>query len=174
MIRTLQIRKILFLGVVTLLINACKKDGATGPQGPQGPAGQNGKTNVVSKTFTMSLWSYASPYHYRNLSVPELTANNVDSSLVMVYFSTIGSTWLALPYTQYNSPADYYMGFTSSSGSVQVTWVYDSSLSSGSDPNAYYGTTIKCKVVVIPSAMRKTKVNHKNYKEVKTSYSLKD
>ena len=171
MTRAIQIKTILFLGAVVLLINGCKKDGATGPQGP---AGQNGHTNVFSNTYTMSSWSYITPHYYMNLSVPELTVNNIDSSLVMVYFSTTGSNWFALPYTQYNSPSDYYMGFASSSGNVQVTWVYDSSLSTGSDPNTYYGTTIKCKVVVIPRAMKQPHINHMNYEEVKTSYSLKD
>lgn len=122
----------------------------------------------------MSSWSYTSPYYYRNLSTSELTASNVDSALVMVYFSTIGSNWFALPYTQYNSPADYYMGFVSSVGNVQVTWVYDSSLSTGSDPNTYYGTTVKCKVVIIPPAMVKPNINYKNYKEVKATYKLSD
>ena len=107
-----------------------------------------------------------------NLTVPELTASNIDSALVMVYFSTVGSHWFALPYTQYNSPSDYYMGFVCSNDTVQVTWVYDSSLSSGSNPNAYYNTTIKCKVVVIPPAMIKPNINPCNYNEVQQAYGL--
>jgi hypothetical protein len=66
------------------------------------------------------------------------------------------------------------MGFVSSIGNIQVTWVYDSSLSSGSDPNTYYGTTIKCKVVIIPPATEKAKVNMNNYQEVKRAYNLPD
>src|ERR1700758_5489644 len=105
--KNIQINAALFLAVIVLLIAGCKK-GATGPQGP---VGSPGKTNVISSTFTMASWSYTSPHYYMNLTVPELTANNIDSALVMVYFSTVGSHWFALPYTQYNSPSDYYMGF---------------------------------------------------------------
>ncbi|MDP1803205.1 MAG: hypothetical protein Q8L81_17720 [Bacteroidota bacterium] len=167
--KILKITILFFLGSIILVINGCKK---TGPQGPAGPAGKDSPVNVYSTTFTMSSWSYTSPYYYRNLSVPELTSNNVDSSLVMVYFSTGGSNWFALPYTQYNSPVNYYMGFVSSVGNVQVTWVYNSSLSTGSDPNSYYGTTITCKAVVIPPARIKPGVNHQNYDDVKVAYGL--
>ena len=170
--KALKITTALSFGIIIiLLLNSCKKEG---PPGPPGPAGQNGNTKVISATFAMSSWSYASPYHYRNLSVPELTANNVDSAMVMVYFSTTGAEWLALPYTQYNSPYNYYMGFSCTNAQVQVTWFYDSSLSQGSDPNTYYGTTVKCKVVIIPPARKRRHINHMNYEEVKTSYNLAD
>jgi hypothetical protein len=172
--RSVQISSLLLIVAAFLLINACKKTGPTGPQGPQGQTGKNGTQKVISSTFTMNSWSFTAPYYYMNLHVPELTANNVDSALVMVYFSTIGSNWFALPYTQYHSPYNYYMGFVASADTVQVTWVYDTSLSSGSDPNTYYGTTIKCKVVVVPPAMRKPNVNHLSYLNVKAAYNLKD
>jgi hypothetical protein len=174
--RFFQIQNILFLGFITILINSCQKQGPAGPEGPKGTDGQNGSNHVSSKTFTMTSWSFTAPYYYRNLGIPELTSNNIDSALVMVYFATIGSNWLALPYTQYNSPYDYFMGFVSYNGNVQVTWFYDSSLSSGSDPNAYYGTTIRCKVVVVPPAMKKKYgyVNMKNYDQVKQTFNLID
>jgi hypothetical protein len=162
----------LILGIVMLTTNRCTKDGATGPQGPQGPTGN---ANVISATFTMSSWLYSSPFFYGNLSIPEITSANANSAAVMVYFNTGNATsWVALPYTQYNSPSDYYMGFNTSAGNIQITWVYDSSISSGSDPNTFYGTTVNYKVVVIPPAMMKPNVNHHNYAEVKVAYNLKD
>lgn len=168
-------KKLLFIKLmavltITFTINGCKK----GDTGPKGPAGKDGTSSVTSRTFTMTSWAYTSPYYYRDLNVPELTSGNIDSSLVMVYFCTTGSVWFALPYTQYNSPYNYYMGFSSSSGNVQVNWVYNTSLSKGSDPNEYYGTTIKCKVVVIPSSAKAAKINLNNYEEVKHSYNLAD
>ena len=171
--KNIQLHAVLISGIVLFLINGCSKDGATGPQGP---IGKDGKTNVITANFTMGSWLYKSPYYYENLYVPELTTQNIDSALVMVYFSTISSNWLALPYTQYNSPSDYYMGFVTSSDTVQVTWVYDGSLSSGKDPNTYYQTTVKCKVVVIPPNERRAhpNVNHHDYAEVKAAYNLKD
>lgn len=170
--KTISTHIIFFFSILSVifLLNSCKK----GDAGPQGPAGQNGKTNVSSTTYTMTNWLYTSPYYYKDLAVPELTASNIDSSMVMVYFSTIGSNWFALPYTQYNSPINYFMGFVSRAGNVQVTWTYNSSLSAGSDPDTYYATTVKCKVVIIPPSAKKSHVNHNDYKEVKASYNLKD
>lgn len=172
--KTWILLSVILLGITLFICSSCQKDGATGPQGPRGPAGQNGNSNITSKTFTMTSWPFSAPYYYSNLSVPELTTNNIDSAMVMVYFSTVGSVWLALPYTQYHSPYNYYMGFNTSAGNVQVTWFYDSSLSSGSDPNTYYGTTIRCKVVIIPPALIRPAVNYKSYEQVKASYDLKE
>jgi hypothetical protein len=159
------------LGAAIFFFSGCKKDGATGPQGPQGPVGQ---TNVTAATFSVSSWAFTAPYYYQNFSMPELTTKNIDSALVMVYFKTIGSNWFALPYTQYDSPYNYYMGFVCNVGNVQVTWFYDSSLSSGKDPNTYYSTVVKYKVVVIPPSMKQKGVNVNNYEEVRGAYSLKD
>ncbi len=160
----------LLLSLSLFLIVSCEKSSA-GPQGPKGDPGKDG-TKITSRTFVMSNWSYASPHYYINLNVPELTEKNIDSSLVMVYFKILNHDWFALPYTQYNSPINYYMGFVSSAGEVQVTWTYDSSLSTGDDPNDYYNTTVECKVVIIPSASKKAGVNHSNFSEVQLSYQL--
>jgi len=94
----------------------------------------------------------------------------------MVYFSTTGSSWIAIPYTQYNSPYNYFMGFSTSAGNVQVTWVYDTSLSSGSDPTTYYGANVLYKVIVVPPSAKilKPNVDYKNYEEVKDAFGLKD
>lgn len=170
--KVVQIKLILVILILPFIINSCKK----GDTGPTGPEGQSGNSNIVSTTYSVSSWSWSSPYYYQNLSVPALTPTNVNSAAVMVYFNTSGTTWLALPYTQYNSPYDYFMGFSTSEGNVQVTWFYDSSLSSGSSPSTYYGSTIQFKVVVIPPAarIRNPNVDLRNYEEVKQAYGLKD
>ena len=156
-------KKILIITCIILFISGCKKD-------------ESGSTNTKAANFTSSAWSYSSPYFYINLDVPEITSSNHDASIAMVYFSTGNGTWNALPYTQYNSPYNYYMGFSSSVGKVQVTWFYDTSTSKGEDPNTYYSTNIKFKVVVIPaSSKNKSKNNEfKNYQEVKYKYDIID
>jgi hypothetical protein len=166
--RIIQLLIILFLGIATFLTNGCKK-GNTGPAGEQGPAGS---ANVTSDTYTVNSWSWSSPNHYTNLSVPAITSTNVNSAAVMVYFKGNATAWSALPYTQYDSPYDYFMGFNVSTGAVQVTWFYDYSLSSGSNPNTYYGTNVQLKVVVIPPSMVRKDVNTKNYNDVKQAYGL--
>ncbi len=167
--KILKINTTLFFGVLIILFNSCKKNTA-------GPAGKDGSANVTSTVFNASSWTYSSPYYYINLNVPELTSSNINSAAVMVYFSKSNGSWIAIPYTQYNLPSNYFMGFSSTIGNVQVTWFYDSSLSSGSNPNIFYGVTINLKVVVIPPAMIKLypNIDLKNYNEVKETFNLKD
>jgi hypothetical protein len=165
-----RICRTLFLAGILLSISSCEKEG---PTGPQGPTGASGSSNVTARTFYVNSWGFSSPYHYANLAVPEITSGNLDAAAVLVYFST-GGNWLALPYTQYDSPYNYYMGFNTGAGNVQVTWFYDFSGSSGSNPNSYYSTTVECKVVVIPPAMKKNSLDYKNYAEVKAVYNLED
>ncbi|MDP2386162.1 MAG: hypothetical protein Q8M29_07310 [Bacteroidota bacterium] len=169
--------QIVIMLTLVILTNGCSKQGPIGPKGDEGKVGNNGNANVSSATFTMSSWFWSAPYYYADLSIPELTTTNANTAAVMVYFNTTGgTTWVALPYTQYHSPYNYYMGFNTGVGNVEVTWFYDSSLSSGSDPNAFYGTTIKCKVVVIPPAIKKKHpdLDLTNYEAVKKCFNLAD
>lgn len=154
----------------------CTKKGDPGPKGDQGANGQNGNSNVSAYTFSINTWAWSAPYYYRNLVIPSITSSNTDSAAIIAYFST-GSLWRALPYTQYDSPYNYYMGLNTTVGSVQVTWFYDFSGSSGSDPCAYYGVTnILVKVVVIPPAHRKANpdLDIRDYKAVKKRFNLTD
>lgn len=153
---------------------ACTKQG---PIGPTGEKGDPGNTGVTSTTFMMNNWLWNTPYYYASLNVPALTTSNASSAAVMVYFNTDGgNNWNALPYTQYHSPYNYYMGFNTGVGLVQVTWVYDTSLSSGDNPNVYYGSTIRCKVVVIPPAAKRANpdLDIKDYEAVKKRFKLKE
>jgi hypothetical protein len=165
--KTLQITGITLFTIATFITNGCKKEG---------PAGPAGSANVTATNFTVNSWSWDAPYYYADFSVPELTSANINSAAVLVYFTTTSGSWIALPYTQYDSPYNYYMGFSSSAGSVQVTWVYDSSFSSGSDPNAYYSTSVRYKIVVIPKEERiaNPNVNLNDYNAVKAAFHLKD
>ena len=165
--KTLQIHAITLLLTVTLLTNGCKKEG---------PAGPAGNANVTARTFSASSWAWSSPYYYANFSMPEINSTNINSAAIMVYFRANSGNWSALPYTQYNSPYNYYMGFNTSNGNVQVTWVYDTSFSSGDDPNVFYSITVQYKIVVIPPAERlaNPNVNLLDYNAVKAAYHLED
>lgn len=168
--KTLTIKIIFALASISILFNGCKKT-------ETGPAGKDGNSNVKATLYDATSWSWSTPYYYLNLNVPDLTATNINAAAVMVYFNKgTSNSWIALPYTQYDSPYDYFMGFNTSSGNVQITWVYDSSLSSGSNPNVYYATTVKFKVVVIPPAIIKQypNINLNNYNEVMKTFNIKE
>ena len=159
----------LCISILCSTLNGCKKEG------PPGPAGS---ANVTTANFEVYNWSWSgSYYYYADLNVPELNSDNLQSAAVMVYFSTNGgNAWIAVPYTQYESPYNYYMGFATFTNTVQVTWFYDSSLSAGDDPNQHYGVNVKYKVVVIPPSQRLANpdLDLTNYEQVKARFSLED
>jgi hypothetical protein len=137
--KTLHVNSILILGIAILLTCGCKKDDSNGPS-----------SKLEAHNFSASTWLYSAPEYYIELAVPELTSSNISSAAVMVYFSTDnGVSWTALPFTQYNSPYNYFMNFTTQAGKVRVTWIYDTSFSSGNNPNTFYSTTVQLKVSVI-------------------------
>lgn len=160
---------ILLFGISTLIIG-CKKE--------PGPAGADGSSNVTSTIFNINTWyTTTSPYnhHYVDLSVSELTSSNINSSAVMAYINTGDNVWTAIPYTEYDFPSDYHMGFKTGVGNVELTWFYDGS-GFGSDPNALYGFTVQAKVVVIPPAAMQANsdLDLKNYEAVKKRFNLRD
>jgi hypothetical protein len=158
---------------MVLLAGSCKK----GDTGTPGTPGKNGVANISSRTFYVESWSYASPNYYATLIVPEITTADINSTGVLVYFKTTATNeWTALPYTQYNSPFNYYMNFVSMPGFVRVNWFYNTSTSQGDDPNKYYNTNVQFKVIVIPPQERvlKPDVNYTQYEEVKNAFKLKD
>lgn len=169
--KTLKIISIITIVTTVAFFLGCTKKGETGP------AGKDGTSNVSATVFSVSSWAWSSPNYYVNLNVPEITAGNLSSAAIMVYFSKGNNNWTALPFTQYNnSGSNYFMGFNTSVGNVQVTWIYDSSLSTGDNPNIYYGVTVQCKAVVIPKAAKAAhpNINLNNYSEVKATFNLED
>lgn len=162
------VRVIMFLFLIVLYAGCEEEDSSAVKE----------NKNVIGMTFDVTNWSYSSPNYFVNLLVPELTNENINTAGVMVYFSTLSvpGNWVALPYTQYNVPDNYVMGFNTSVGNIQITWFYDSALSAGENPNDYYSSIIKYKVVVVsPEAMRlHPTLNYLNYNEVKKAFDLED
>lgn len=166
--KTLKTISIITLLTIISLIQGCTK------KGDVGPTGKDGSSNVSATVFQASSWSWSAPNYYINLNVPEITSENLTSAAIMVYFTKDNIKWTAVPFTQYNSTYNYFMGFNTSIGQVQVTWIYDTSLSSGDNPNVYYGVTVQYKVVVIPPAAKKANpnVDLSNYNEVKKAFNI--
>lgn len=87
-----------------------------GPAGPQGPAGQNGNANVISinyEVFDNNWYDVGTPgaddyFLALDLDVPEITADIVNSGLVLVYYRPDNqSPWFALPYTVISHSPSY-------------------------------------------------------------------
>ena len=72
---------IVLLASIAIIINGCKK-------GDEGAPGKDGSANVTAYTYSISTstWAYSSPEWYCNLSLPELTAANLNSASVQAYF----------------------------------------------------------------------------------------
>ena len=130
-------------------------------------------TQVKTHTYSVDTWYWSSPHHYVNLEVPELTASNIQTAGVLVYYSVQPDVWTSVPYTVYGTLHDYHMGFRYASGLVEVNWMYDGT-SSGDDPNTYYSTIVKCKVVIVPSSARMANPNldWNSYEDVCNRFGL--
>ena len=154
------------------LLSGCAKDGAVGPQGPQGPPGN---ANVLSATYIVNNWtSSGNSFWYVSFNVPEITSSVNSGGAVQVFMSLDdGYTWDAVPFTQVNSPYNYYMSFITQPGLIEIDWVHEGG-TLGSDPNSYYLATCRFKVVVIPPSARKENVDLTNYEAVKAAYDLKE
>ncbi|WP_257668534.1 hypothetical protein [Parapedobacter tibetensis] len=72
--------------------------GATGPQGPAGPQGPTGTANVIYSPWTALTFSSIPVGYHRFWSVPGITAANVNSIMVMVYWKSPSGYVNPLPY----------------------------------------------------------------------------
>lgn len=159
--------------LMLMLAPGCKK----GDTGTAGTPGKNGVANISSRTFYVESWNYASPNYYASLIVPEITTENINATGILAYFKTgANNEWTALPYTQYNTPFNYLMNYTSLPGFVRINWFYNTSTSQGDDPNKYYNTNVQFKVVVIPPQERvlKPNVDYTQYEQVKQAFGLQE
>ncbi len=159
--------QILSIIIVITTINGCKK-------GKDGEPGKDGSANVTTRTFSVPAWSNNSSRWFTELSFPELTADNINSASVQVYWSTGNNTWVALPYTYIGTTNNYFMGFATMVNNVEIRWDCNSLVTIGSSPNSILDGTVQIKVVIIPPAQKKSNINHNNYNEVKAAYDIKD
>jgi hypothetical protein len=167
-------KKIILLAAFTISLfgTSCKK----GDTGPAGKDGKDGNANVQSTTWSVntSAWVSGSNYWYVDIPVSALTSSNHGSASVEAFFSTnSGINWYAIPYTAVYTTGNYFMGFATGVGTVEIQWTHNTS-GNGSDPNTFFGATCQFKIVVIPAALKKPGINTHNYNELKTAYNLKD
>jgi len=158
---------ILISGFIISFFSCTKK-------GEEGAPGKDGSANVSARTFTVTTWSSNSSFWYKQLSVPEITADNINSAAIMVYWGTVSNNWIALPYT-YVSSTNYFMGFLSAVNLIEVQWTYNG-LGIGNSPNSELGNPVMIKVVVIPPALIKKNpdLDLSNYNEVRKTFKIQD
>lgn len=170
-------KTILSLSLMALVLMAtftnCEK-GQQGPAGKDGTNGANGSANITSRTYTLTTWTSGSSFWYSTLSTPELTSGNINNAAILVYVSDTQNTWVPVPATIVNS-TNYFWNYAATIGSVELRWEYNG-IGNGSNPNTYYSTTVKAKVVVIPSArvIQNPNLNLKDYEAVKKAFDLRD
>lgn len=153
----------LIMVLATMSVISCKKGNEAGLT-----------FTVTSKTYSVPTWSSNSTRWYITISVPELTSSNINSAAVQVYFSIDNTNWTALPNTVVLS-TNYFMGYITSVGTVDVTWDYNG-IGIGSSPNSVYSATSLFKVVVIPPAaiIANPDLDLNNYNKVKMKFNLED
>jgi hypothetical protein len=161
----------LLIGSVFFIIYGCEKSE------DDSPSIQTQTVNVFARTFSApsSAWVDGSDFWYIHLGVPELTSSNLDSAAIQVFFSTGNNGWTALPYTHVKSSGNYFMGFITTVGIVEVRWTHNTG-GNGDEPNTVFGEEVKFKVVVIPPSAKllKQNIDYNNYEEISKVFDLKD
>lgn len=163
----------------------CKKDTVTGPAGAAGaagaagPAGTNGNANVVSATYTLTLWSSifdtGTEYAYEKaVACTAITQDIYDKGAVMAYLydSNLGG-WVALPYSvSFNGLTNAWNYVVAvNSITIRITG-YDATGSPGTV--AYNGVVVRVVAITSSGRMAYPEVDLNNYEEVKKAFGLKD
>lgn len=159
-----KVLQAILITISVISINSCKK----------GDEAKPGNANVKAQTFSVPTWSNNPDKWYALLPMPEITASNVNSAAIQVYFSKDNNSWTALPNTAVAS-TNYFMGYITSVSTVEITWVYNGS-GIGNSPNTFYSATSLFKVVVIPPAAitANPDLDLNNYNKVKVGFNLED
>lgn len=155
----------ILIGITTVMINGCAKDGETGPTGKDGKDGNANVIGTNSVTVTSSDWSFNSGYYKTVFTTSDITQAIVDKGFIMVY-EKLGNDWQSMPYLIDNQSRDFSFGV----GSVTV-WVHNIDLSTPTNPGAQ-----TYRIVIIPASNLSAhpEVDFKNYKQVKTTFDIKD
>ncbi|MES2285436.1 MAG: hypothetical protein V4547_07085 [Bacteroidota bacterium] len=159
-----KVLQVILITVSAMGISSCKK----------GDEAKPGNANVTAQTFSVPTWSSNSDKWYALLPVPEITASNINSAAIQVYFSKDNNSWTALPNTVVAS-TNYFMGYITSVGTVEITWVFNGA-GTGNSPNAFFSATSLFKVVVIPPAaiVANPDLDLNNYNAVKAKFNIAD
>ncbi len=166
-----KIATILFIGAIALFAS-CKKSttGPTGPAGATGATGAQGNANV--KIYNYGITTFSSSSILARFAPAGLTAQKIDSSLILVYYSEGAGQW-----NMANG-----LGPGGSYATIQYTEPSDTSVNvylQDSDGSNYSGSGVtwqKVRVVIAPtgSVFRKAELDYSNYAEVAKYYNIKD
>lgn len=167
-----KIATILFIGAIALFAS-CKKSttGPTGPAGAAGATGAQGNANVKIYNYGSTVLESANAF-YATFKPAGLTAQKIDSSLVLVYYSESAGQW-----NMANG-----LGPGGAYATIQYTEPSDASVNvylKNANGTSYTGSTItwqKVRVVIAPtgSVFRTAKLDYSNYAEVAKYFNIKD
>ena len=165
------------LGLFTILfVSSCTKEGPAGPSGKDGADGRNGNANVQMFLFTSDN-TFSSGIFNKAYTLPGVTNNLVDSSLVLAYFTDETDTWLPVGSTNtartYSTKWYYIKGF---GGSQFGSFYID--LDSPSGGAEYTGSAVtlgKVKFIIAPVngfSGKKEPVDFSDYKATMKHFGL--
>ncbi|WP_109699581.1 lipoprotein [Chitinophaga deserti] len=162
-------KKLLFPAIAALMLAACSKEGPAGPAGPQGQQGNpgaqgtpgaqgpqgtpgtpgtNGNANVIVKTFSSTAYTWNKEtilgINYRTIQVPvpEITADIINTGMVLVYVAANTDSWTPLPLTLGTDPKLLFVSFGNSVGMLRIRTRYSDNTDTGV-------IGINCKLVIV-------------------------
>lgn len=179
---------LMLMGITTVLINGCAKDGATGPagstgsngtSGTNGTNGKDGNANVKSASYTIapSNWVHVGTNGSSGdgfkavLSVPNITNSIITDGIVLCYFS-FGSTYSPMPVTMplYSGGVTSLYTFTYATNILQVEQ-YDSDWNTVKPAS---NMNIKIVTIAGSALISHPEINIKDYEKVKAAFNMND
>lgn len=160
-----QIGFVMLMGISTVMINGCAKDGAIGPAGV---AGKNGNANVSTSNLTVapSDWQADGSGGWKT----SFTASGFNPTVGAneVFLSDDNVNWIAMPLTVSSDETIFY-SFNATSLTIDDAMI-------GTNPISQPTGTAYFKIVNIPPAamIAHPDVNLKNYMEVKATFNLQN
>ena len=183
-------KKIILFAFTAFVLIACSKEGPAGPQGPQGTAGPQGtqgaqgtpgtpgaqgpqgNANVISKTYSSTNYTWNKEtilgINFRTIQipVPEITAEIMNTGMVLVYVAATTDAWTPLPLTLGVDPKLLLVSFGNSVGSLKIRTRYSDNSDTG-----VIGLNIKL-VIVKGNAFRRAAPP--TWSELQQMYGLAD
>jgi hypothetical protein len=163
-------KNMLMIAIICPLISLGGCKGEKGETGPSGPAA-NANVHSMQLAIATADWlnSTTAGVVYYSKTIPQITANVVNGGTVLVYYQLATGIWATIPNSLVNTSGQsytlqYIYGLDGGVGGMQIVM--------GSTASLKFNATFK--IVIIDGKLDLSKINIKDYDEVRKSLNLEN